>query len=335
MRILIVTPRQPRTTGNWVTACRQKKGLEFLGHSVRIMETSESGEGLERVVEDFAPDAVNVLHALRSGVPWLACPSAQHVPWVVTLTGTDINGLYDTPRQRSDLLRVMKAAGAIITLTAAARRSISLSYPQWEGKLYHVAPGVTLGEEHDDLRKRLGISRNRVLFLHPAGLRPVKGNRELLEMFGRVASNRQTRLVFCGPILDAKYADGFFAALRRRPWAVYGGVIPVEAMASVLRAADVVLNNSCSEGFSTVLKEAAVLGVPVLARDIPGNREAFQLGRQGLLYHGPADFVRKARVLARHVTLRRGLSRAEPGAASWLDEALRLERICCRLAGGG
>lgn len=331
MRILIVTPRQPRTTGNWVAACRQQRGLEALGHSVRIVDVPEFGSGLDEAVEGFAPDVVNVLHAYRGGKPWLACHPAQHIPLAVTLTGTDVNHDLNSPQARATILRVLAAAGAIITLHPVTRQALALDYPEWSAKLHNVPPAVTFGDESFDLRGRFKIPRNAVLFLHPAGLRPVKGNLELLLMFDRVVRAKRSRLVFCGPILDADYSMGFFRALRRRSWAIYAGEVPVEAMRSVMQAADVVLNNSFSEGFSNVLQEAAGLGVPVLARDIPGNRVAFEPGRQGWLYGSSHDFLRRAVRLAKHPGLRRRLSRPTPAARSWLEEAIQLEHIYRRL----
>lgn len=331
MRILIVTPRQPRTTGNWVAASRQQRGLEALGHTVRIVEADEAGCDLEAAADRFAPDVVNVLHAYRSGKPWLACGQAEYFPLVVTLTGTDVNhGLAD-PEQGATIRQVLARAQAVITINPLTHAALTGDYPEWAAKLHHVPPAANFGHESLDLRGRWKIPPNAVLFLHPAGIRPVKGNRELLRMFDRVARGRRSVLVFCGPVLDEDYGRLFFKDLRRRPWAIHAGEIPVDAMASVFRTADVVLNNSFSEGFSTVLHEAACLGVPILARNIPGNRVTFEPGRQGVLYHSPDDFVRKAIILAGHPQRRRRLSRPLSPPQSPRQEAEQLDQIFRRL----
>jgi glycosyltransferase involved in cell wall biosynthesis len=327
VRILIVTPRQPRTTGNWVAASRQQKGLESLGHTVRIVEAEESGIDLEEIAEQFVPDVVNVLHAYRSGKPWLACRHARYLPLAVTLTGTDVNHGLDNPEQRTTILRVLAKAEAVITINPLTMESLARNYPEWIGKLHHVAPAVDFGHGFWDLRGQWNIPRRTVLFLHPAGIRPVKGNWELLEMFERVACAHQCVLVFCGPILDEAYAREFLKTLRERTWAIYAGEVPAEVMRSVLGAADVVLNNSCSEGYSNTLHEAACLGVPILARNIPGNLVAFEPGRQGLTYDSPEDFVRYALYLAGHPEVRRRFSRPMPPSYSLLGEARQLEKI--------
>ena len=63
---------------------------------------------------------------------------------------------------------------------------------------------------------------------------------------------------------------------------------------AAMRDADVILNNSHSEGLANSLLEAITLGVPVLARNIPGNAAVIEHGKNGLLYDNEKDFVRSA-----------------------------------------
>ncbi|MEZ4600654.1 MAG: glycosyltransferase [Syntrophotaleaceae bacterium] len=329
-----MTPEQPFATGNWISARRQAKGLENLGHSVLIVPVLHEEKGLADRIGDFSPDVVNVLHAYRCGYPWLACPYSRARPWTVTLTGTDVNqGLHD-PGQSPVILRILAEAGAIITINPLTREQLALDFPEWRPKLHHVPPAVDFGQGRCDLRRRLDIPSSTVLFLHPAGLRPVKGNRDLLDMFDRVAPGQDCRLVFCGPVLDRDYAESFLQAVRERPWAVYAGEIEPDKMTDVLRAADVVLGNSSSEGFSNSLQEAACLGVPILARNIPGNRVAFQTGRQGLLYDSAEEFTRKALDLLQQPELRRRLSRPMDPPQTLIREAVMLDRIFRQVSGG-
>lgn len=327
MRILIITPGQPRTTGNWVSVNRQRKGLETLGHSVKVVETNEPAGRLEHLMEAFAPDVANLLHAYRSGKPWLACGHPKSLPLVVTLTGTDVHHGLDDPAQKSIILRIMEDAGAIISINASTKEALSRNFPAFSPKLHHVPPAVELGNSPFNLRERYHIPRDTPLFLHPAGIRPVKGNLELLEMFEAVVRTHPCRLLFCGPLLDGKYGKRFLTALQKKPWAVYAGAIPAEAMPAAMREADVILNNSVSEGFSNALQEAACLGIPILAKNIPGNVAAFVPGRGGFLFDTPECFSRQATLLAKDPEIRRHLSRPTPPLWSPLEEAQRLEDI--------
>jgi len=72
MRILIVVPEQDRISGNWVTAKRFRQGLRAHGQQVVVEETGLQPKShfLERI-QAFAPDVTLLLHAFRTGKPWL------------------------------------------------------------------------------------------------------------------------------------------------------------------------------------------------------------------------------------------------------------------------
>ncbi len=328
MRILIVVPRQPRTTGNWVTALRQQQGLESIGHLVHLIETGGDAACLERQVAELAPNVVHLLHAYRAGRPWLACRQSDTLPLVVTLTGTDLNQGLESAEQSPTIRTVLARAGAIIIQNRLSVESFAASYPEWAVNVHHVPPAVVLGNEAYPLRERHQIPASSTVFLHPAGIRPVKANLDLLRCFDPVAAaSPSCRLLFCGPILDQVYGREFLAALRARPWAHYLGEIPAAAMASVLRAADVVLNHSVSEGLPNTLLEAVAVGRPILARDIPGNRAAFSPGCNGLLYDSAQMLVQQALILDRDPAFRQRLSRNRTGPLTPLQEAWQLAGI--------
>jgi glycosyltransferase involved in cell wall biosynthesis len=84
------------------------------------------------------------------------------------------------------------------------------------------------------------------------------------------------------------------AAVEQRSWASYLGSIPAEMMANAMRKADVILNNSQTEGLANALLEATSLAVPILARNIPGNAAIVEHGSNGLLYSTREEFCQQA-----------------------------------------
>ena len=86
-------------------------------------------------------------------------------------------------------------------------------------------------------------------------------------------------------------------------------------MRSGYEASDVVVNASFSEGLSNSVLEALAAGRPVLASDVPGNRQPLQ-GEDGppagLLFdtRNTDDFVAKAIALVDDDELRRRLEQA-------------------------
>lgn len=310
MRVLIVLPRQDRATGNEVTAERHRAGLAALGHEVALVRLGlDDAPLLRAAVQSFAPDVVHLLHAYRSGTPWLAADMTG-VPCVVTLTGTDIHGGIDRPMEGAVIRRVLAGAGRIITQNRLTAARLHDDFPRLAAKVAYLPPGILLGTDPPALTRAELAAPGACLFFHPAGLRPVKGNSELLDLFDPLAAaGLSFEVAFCGPALDPDYSAAFLSALAQRPWARYLGVIPPAAMAATLRQADVVLNNSQSEGLPNALLEAAALGVPILARAIPGNAAVVEEGINGLLFDDPPSFDRQARALIVDPGLRRRLSR--------------------------
>jgi glycosyltransferase involved in cell wall biosynthesis len=329
LRILIVTPRQPQETGNQVTAQRHHDYLMQRGHEVRLTVTDEDYPApLRHALSAFRPDLVHLLHAYRSGRPWLACCPEPRLPIVVTLTGTDIHQDISTPGEGEVIREILQRAKAVISQNRLTADALRKQPAEWAGRVRYLPPGIVLGDAPYPLRQLHGVAPDARLFLHPAGIRPVKGNLELLQLFDRVATAHQgCRLAFCGPVLDISYAERFLAELATRPWALYLDVVPTAAMPAALTEADVVLNHSLSEGLPNTLIEAAALGRPILARDIPGNAAVVEPGVNGLLYRTEDEFVRHALTLIDDSVRLRELSRPQPEKFDPDAEAETLESI--------
>jgi glycosyltransferase involved in cell wall biosynthesis len=100
-------------------------------------------------------------------------------------------------------------------------------------------------------------------------------------------------LAVIGPSLDAPYAS-LVAQKARASYGAEGAraftqMPPVarEIALKYMRAAAGVLNTSLSEGQSGALLEAAALGTPVLARDVPGNRALLDMLEEASLGADP------------------------------------------------
>ncbi|XP_027235287.2 glycosyltransferase 1 domain-containing protein 1 isoform X2 [Penaeus vannamei] len=128
-----------------------------------------------------------------------------------------------------------------------------------------------------------------------AGLRPVKDVLYVAEAWSNWNAEREGRgrLLIMGPVLDAPYARQVHSEASR--WCgvrVADSLKPPQCHA-VIASATVLLNSSLSEGMSAAILEAMVLGTPVLARDIPGNRAVVRHGETGMLFSCPDTFVQQ------------------------------------------
>ncbi len=330
MRVLILTPLAfPDISGNATTVARWQTALMEKGIRVKVL----SGKALDPAafaehVRHFRPDVIHVHHAFRCGTLLADSRSALEqtgAAIVASPGGTDINEDLLHPAKRRLVQQVFEMAGAIIIQSPQIREHLTRHFPALSNRIVFVPKTVFwFGEEAYDLRKAAGCSPENILFLHPSGIRPVKGNIECLKGMARVHALRpQMRLVVAGPVVDEEYALRFELEMAAHTaFACWIKGIPPAAMRAAYKTADVVLNASFSEGLSNSLMEAVAEGKPVLASDIQGNRWPV-LGEKdhppvGLLYdlHNPDDFIAKAVSLIDDANLRASLSAAARTAQS-------------------
>lgn len=141
------------------------------------------------------------------------------------------------------------------------------------------------------MRESLGLEEGQVLVGNVSGLRKIKG----VELFVNAAatayrSDGRLRFVLVG--------EGELKSQLEQLIRAYGleGIIqlpgPAEDVRPYLAAFDIAVLCSHAEGFSNSLLEYMASGVPVIATDVGGNREA--LGDCGLLVSAKPDELAEA-----------------------------------------
>ncbi|HVR75008.1 MAG TPA: glycosyltransferase [Planctomycetota bacterium] len=327
-RIAIFSSSKPdAVSGNNATLRRIARGLRGEGHGVTEVHV-KAGAPLtrEEVAALRGHDILHALHAWKTGVAVRQASLETGIPYVVSITGTDVYQDLTLPGRREAVLEVLAGARAGLTSTSdvGALSREAVVPVAW----VHVPKGVDLPpEEEISAPRRAGDS---VLFLHVGGWRDVKNNLFPLEPLRRLARELPgMRLRFLGPVLDPLYHARWLAGRERWPFAEHAGIVPPSLMAAELRGADVILNTSHAEGGANSVLEAMAAGRAVLASDIPGNLafirhdEARWEESTGVLYRaapaggcGPVrtagdaeDFLRKARRLALETELRLQIGR--------------------------
>lgn len=334
MRILICSPEHNNATGNWVTASRYCRGLESFNHQVSLchvspLETSPVEESLAATVDRVKPDLLVLLHAYRLGKLWLQQRQHINCPVVVMLSGTDVNEGLQQPDQAVVIEEVLSKADGLMAHNTLMLEALRCQYPQLSQQLHYLPAAIELGTGDYPLRQQIGCSGDTVLFLCPASIRPVKGVLHLIELFDCIVRQQQDwQLVFCGPELDDGYSQLFHRAVNERNWVHYLGVIRPDSMAAAMEQADVIVNNSKSEGLPNALIEASVLGKPILASNILGNRPVVDQGVNGFLYQDQQQFCQFCSELIANQQLRETLSQPRADRYHIDRESHELDRIC-------
>ncbi len=314
-RVALLAPFAfPSVRGNAVTVERIARGLRERGVDLRVWDLSVTAAArVETEVERFRPDVIHAFHAHHVGPLALRAARRAEIPLVVTVTGTDVNhDLFDAERAPV-VRRVFEGASAIVVFHASMGAKLVAMLPDVAARVRVVPQAVSVAASAPfDLAARWALPADRVLFLFPAGVRPVKRPRLPLAPLGRLAArDPRVRLLYAGPILDAAEGERLRQALVGRSWARHLGAVPHSQMPSLLAAADVVLNCSLSEGgMANSVLEALAVGRAVLASDIEGNRALIVDGETGLCFRDERELEAAAERLARDAALRARLGRA-------------------------
>jgi succinoglycan biosynthesis protein ExoA len=136
-----------------------------------------------------------------------------------------------------------------------------------------------------DLRWTLNLPANVPLFGAVGRLSIEKGHRFLLEaMKSVIARSPRAHLVLLGEGRERKNLESLAEALGIRTHVTFADF--QRNVAPWIRACDIIVNPSLTEGIPNVVLESMVLGTPVVATAVGGVPDLIQDGRSGRLVRG-------------------------------------------------
>ena len=206
----------------------------------------------------------------------------------------------------------VRSADAIIAVSEAGTEHIVERYhrsarhiPNGPGGLRRRAPGEVL--------TRLGLEPGSYI-LSVGRLSPEKRLEDLIVAHEEALPH--LHLVLVG---DTNYTDEYIAHLRALagPQVLFPGYLQAEALEELYSSALIYVLPSDIEGLSLSLLEAMALGCPIVASDIPGNREALGYPPVGMTFpaRDRAALGAALRSLAGEAGLRESLSTAAAARA--------------------
>jgi phosphatidylinositol alpha-1,6-mannosyltransferase len=311
------------------------------------------GPRLVRRVRELARARGARLVVLDPALPLGLAGPALGMAYAVVLHGAEATVPAHLPGARQALRRVLAGASLVVACghypASVARRVAGGSLP----RLAVVPPGVDhdrfrpLGdEERAEVRRRFRLAPDARLVLSVSRLVPRKGMDVLIRAAGRLHPDRPD---LCLAVAGQGRDRARLALLGVRCGAPLRLLGPVQDrdLPALYGCADVfamLCRNRWGgleqEGFGIVFLEAAACGVPQVAGDSGGSREAVEHGTTGLVVSRPSDTGEVAAALARLLDdegLRRSMGRAaRERAVSLFDYpalAARLARALGEAAG--
>jgi L-malate glycosyltransferase len=135
---------------------------------------------------------------------------------------------------------------------------------------------------------------------------PLYGMDVLMQAFLRAYHNeRRLRLLLLGDGSDRERIYKFITENSLSAVVLTPGLLRESELPKWFRSASAYLSCAKSDGTSVSLLQAMAVGLPVIATDIPSNREWITEDENGWLASGAADFVEKILALSRLPAVRR------------------------------
>mmetsp|Transcript_3859 Transcript_3859/g.10664 ORF Transcript_3859/g.10664 Transcript_3859/m.10664 type:complete len:355 (-) Transcript_3859:1539-2603(-) len=277
-------------TGNEVTAKRIQHHLESTG-LLRVT--------LINVIcnhRDAVPSTMMPSGSVALGIHLYRCADvllSNTAPYSVVLGGTDVNEYVRNQSALEVMGRVVEGARQVVAFHERLGAKFRGLWPQHAQKLVLIAPAVFVHSPPPDrprgmLHQRLALPAETRVLLLVAGIRPVKDPIFLHAALSRYTGAPRFHLVLVGSVLDQAYYDQVVApAFRASDRTTYLGPVPQEDLHAYMAESFAVINTSRSEGLANTLLEAMHLCVPVVARDVEGNRSIITHLNNGLLYDSP------------------------------------------------
>lgn len=287
--------------GGIATVNRYRKGLQSCGHLCELFGGSDEGglkQSLEGTIGRFNPDIVHAHDAYRCGTQLLG----SRAPWVISLSGEDLHSDALDPATGPIVCEVIRRANRVLVPSPEAGLLVEERVPEAIGKIDVVSRAVArLPVSGTDLRRSLGIPRKRFLVFLPGGLRPIKGQHRAIPAISVLrAAGADIEMILAGPAQDEAYEAKVRELCRLHPGVRVLPTLAGERMGAAYLDADVVLNTSLSEGAAPTILEAGILGRPVIASDVPGNRELIRHKETGLLFKDEDEMAKQILALYRN-----------------------------------
>jgi glycosyltransferase involved in cell wall biosynthesis len=158
-----------------------------------------------------------------------------------------------------------------------------------------IANGAELPQSRVDYRERLAVPASAFVFATIAGLREVKRPLWCVPLLAQLRE-RHTAVywIHAGPPIEADLIGRMRALAAQHSWIRHVGEVPHDEMDSFLRAADVVVSASRSEGMPHAAREAMLAGRALLLSDIEGHRVEAEPEREALFFGNETEFLQQA-----------------------------------------
>lgn len=181
------------------------------------------------------------------------------------------------------------------------------------------------------VRKQLGLQDEDIAVGTIARLFDLKGHEDLLDIAPRLCAEFRTlKFLWIGDGLLREQFETRIAQMRLQDRFILTGLVPPARIPELVNAMDILVHPSRREGLARALPQGSLAGIPDVAYDIDGNREAVIDGETGFVIN-PFDQEKLAQAiekLARDPNLRSSMgSKGREFAVSRFDSKVMVDAL--------
>lgn len=185
---------------------------------------------------------------------------------------------------------LIKSADVFIAISSEIKDNLTKRIAS-QSKIARIPNGVDTDKfkpvaihEKEELRQSLSISEDETVVLFVGAINRRKGVHDLLESSANLQLSSKARLILCGPELEDIEFEKKQKQINRSKTNItidYRG--SVENIEEYMRAADIFVLPSYSEGLPNVVLEAGSTGLPLIGTNIGGTRDIISHGKNGFI----------------------------------------------------
>jgi len=290
-----------------------------------------------RLIEEKIKAKFDVLHAhctYPPGYCGAVLKNIINIPLIITPQGKDIQripeinyGIRLNPKFDRRVRYALYKADAITSISSSIREDI-IDAGGKENKIYNIPNGVNLerfAKPQSNIRELFNLPSDSKIILAVGRNHPKKGYQTLIEAMGLIQKKSpNAKCVIIGRDTDTLLP--LIDSLNIRQHVVLAGQIPKRSpdntkidlsqlphkdLVSCYMTSDIFVSPSIIEGFSLVVVEAMAAGLPVVATDVPGNKDAIRDGVNGFLVppRDPVALAERIKHLLDNESLRKKMSK--------------------------
>jgi L-malate glycosyltransferase len=233
-------------------------------------------------------DVINTHFAIPSGPAGNSISKKFKVPNVLSIHGGDIfdpsksMSPHKTIGLKQTVRRMLLNADRVVAQSSDTKRNACTFY-NIQREIDIIPLGIKPNKFHEQKRKELGLTDNKIIFVTVGRLIARKNLEELIEIISRVKKDFKCELIIIGDGPEKDNLQQKINNLNLSNEIKLVGRVSEELKFQYLSASDIYLSTAVHEGFGIVFLEAMECGLPVICYDRGGQVDFLKNDETGYL----------------------------------------------------